>query len=41
MEFFREVIRVADCEPGEILFVGDDVENDYEGARRAGLEPSY
>jgi putative hydrolase of the HAD superfamily len=37
-EFFREVIRVAECEPGEILFVGDDVENDFEGARRAGLK---
>ena len=38
LEFFRELTRVADCEPGEILFVGDDFENDYEGARRAGLQ---
>jgi putative hydrolase of the HAD superfamily len=37
--FFREVTRVADCEPGEILFVGNDFENDHEGARRAGLRP--
>ena len=36
-EFFAEVMRVAGCEPGEILFVGDDVENDYEGATAAGL----
>jgi putative hydrolase of the HAD superfamily len=36
-EFFQEVTRVAGCEPGQILFVGDDVEDDYEGARRAGL----
>ena len=38
VEFFREVARVAGCDPGEILFVGDDVENDYEGARNAGLK---
>ncbi len=36
-EFFREVVRVAECEPGEVLFVGDDVENDYEGAAAAGI----
>jgi putative hydrolase of the HAD superfamily len=36
-EFFREVARVADCQPDRILFVGDDMEGDYEGARRAGL----
>lgn len=38
LRFFREVIRVAGSEPGEILFVGDDVENDFEGAKRAGLK---
>ena len=36
-EFFREVIRAAGFEPRAILFVGDDVENDYHGARAAGL----
>jgi putative hydrolase of the HAD superfamily len=36
-EFFREVARAAGCGPGEVLFVGDDVENDYEGATAAGL----
>jgi putative hydrolase of the HAD superfamily len=36
-EFFREVVRAAGCEPGEVLFVGDDVENDFEGAAAAGL----
>ena len=35
-EFFREVVRVAGCEPREVLFVGDDMENDYEGATAAG-----
>jgi putative hydrolase of the HAD superfamily len=38
-EFFREVVRVAGCDPGEILFVGDDIENDYEGATAAGMNP--
>ncbi|MFO0804808.1 MAG: HAD-IA family hydrolase [Gemmataceae bacterium] len=36
-EFFQEVIRVAGCAPCDILFVGDDVENDFFGARNAGL----
>jgi putative hydrolase of the HAD superfamily len=36
-EFFAEVVRVAGCAPGEILFVGDDLENDYEGATAAGM----
>jgi putative hydrolase of the HAD superfamily len=36
-EFFREVVRLAGCEPREVLFVGDDIENDYEGAVAAGL----
>jgi putative hydrolase of the HAD superfamily len=36
-EFFREVVRVAGCEPGGVLFVGDDLGNDYEGAAAAGL----
>ncbi len=35
--FFAEVRDRAGCEPGEILFVGDDVENDYEGATAAGF----
>jgi len=36
-EFFREVTRVADCEPEQILFVGDDIDNDYHGATAMGL----
>jgi putative hydrolase of the HAD superfamily len=36
-EFFAEVVRVAGCPPGEVLFVGDDFGNDYEGATAAGL----
>src|SRR6478736_3784360 len=37
-EFFRAVVRRAGCEAGEILFVGDDRANDYEGATAAGLQ---
>jgi putative hydrolase of the HAD superfamily len=37
-EFYREIGRAAGCDPSEILFVGDDAENDYEGARSAGLK---
>ncbi|MDB5312268.1 MAG: dUMP phosphatase [Gemmataceae bacterium] len=36
--FFREVIRTAGCGPHEMLFVGDDIDNDYEGASAAGLD---
>jgi len=37
-EFFQEVIRQAGCEPREVLFVGDDRDNDYDGSRAAGLQ---
>ena len=36
-EFYNEVVRVAGCEANEVLFVGDDVINDYEGALAADL----
>jgi putative hydrolase of the HAD superfamily len=36
-EFFREVVRAAGCAPEEVAFVGDDLENDYQGATAAGL----
>ncbi len=35
--FFAEVMRIAQCEANEILFVGDDLVNDYEGAIASGL----
>ncbi len=35
--FFAEVARVAGCPAKEIAFVGDDWENDYDGAAAAGL----
>jgi putative hydrolase of the HAD superfamily len=36
-QFFAELARRLQCEPGEILFVGDHLGNDYEGASAAGL----
>jgi putative hydrolase of the HAD superfamily len=38
IEFFQNIVRVAGCEPRAVLFVGDDIENDYLGASAAGLE---
>ena len=36
-EFFAAVCRVVGLPAGRILFVGDDRDNDYDGARSAGL----
>jgi putative hydrolase of the HAD superfamily len=35
-QFFRAIERALDLPPGNLLLVGDDVENDYLGARAAG-----
>lgn len=35
--FFDALCRQAGAAPAEVLLVGDDEENDYHGARRAGL----
>lgn len=35
--FFQRVIEEAECSPQQIAFVGDDVENDFRGAERAGM----
>jgi putative hydrolase of the HAD superfamily len=36
-QFFEELARRMQCQPAEILFVGDHLNNDYEGAQAAGL----
>lgn len=36
-QFYSALCRTLGLSPCEVLFVGDDVENDYEGARAAGL----
>ncbi|VTT99975.1 Haloacid dehalogenase superfamily enzyme, subfamily IA OS=Singulisphaera acidiphila (strain ATCC BAA-1392 / DSM 18658 / VKM B-2454 / MOB10) GN=Sinac_5298 PE=4 SV=1: HAD_2 [Gemmataceae bacterium] len=37
-EFFAEVVRLSGCDARQVAFVGDDVENDFDGARAAGLD---
>jgi putative hydrolase of the HAD superfamily len=37
-EFFAAMVQQAGVPPDQILYVGDDPVNDYEGARAAGLE---
>ncbi len=36
-QFFAELARRLECEPGELLFVGDHLDNDYMGAGAAGM----
>lgn len=36
-EFFAALARAAGCEPTQVLYVGDDVQNDLHGATAAGL----
>jgi putative hydrolase of the HAD superfamily len=36
-QFFAELVKREGCRPEEILLVGDDLRNDYHGARAAGL----
>lgn len=35
--FFARVCEATRCEPGEVVFVGDDLENDYLGATVFGM----
>lgn len=37
-EFYTALCRQAGSSPEQILYVGDDLINDYEGARAAGLQ---
>jgi putative hydrolase of the HAD superfamily len=36
-EFFEALCRAVSCPASEVLYVGDDRANDYDGASRAGL----
>jgi HAD superfamily hydrolase (TIGR01549 family) len=40
-EFFERVIHEAGCSPGEIVYVGDRVDNDVLPAAAAGLVPVH
>lgn len=35
--FFAQLCAALECEPGEVLMVGDSPRSDYEGARAAGM----
>lgn len=35
--FFQHAAQLVGCDVGEMLFVGDDYDNDYQGATAAGL----
>ncbi len=35
--FFAKLCEMLGCEPGEVVYVGDDYGNDFVGARDAGL----
>lgn len=39
--FFREVIRAAPCDPGEIVYVGDRLDNDLVPAKAAGMRTAF
>lgn len=41
IDFFREVERITDSRPDELLMVGDDFENDVAGAQAAGWQAVY
>ena len=36
-QFFEAVVRAAGCAAGDVVFVGDEAANDYEGAITAGM----
>jgi putative hydrolase of the HAD superfamily len=38
-EIFRYALNKLNVQPEEALFIGDSVQYDFEGARRAGLRP--
>lgn len=37
-DFFMTAVKSMDCEAGEVIMVGDDVESDVIGALRSGIE---
>lgn len=39
--FFRAVIRAASCEPDQIIYVGDRLDNDLKPAKAAGMRTAF
>jgi HAD superfamily hydrolase (TIGR01662 family) len=41
LAFFREVISAAPCDAGQILYVGDRLDNDLRPAKAAGMRTAF
>ncbi|MCH8840713.1 MAG: HAD-IA family hydrolase [Planctomycetes bacterium] len=41
LHFYRALAAAADCQPAEILMVGNDFQNDILGAQQAGLQTHF
>ena len=39
--FFRAIIRAASCEPDQIIYVGDRLDNDLKPAKAAGMRTAF
>ncbi|MGF6889605.1 HAD superfamily hydrolase (TIGR01662 family) [Nocardia sp. GAS34] len=39
--FFEKVVEVAPCEAGQIIYVGDRIDNDVAPAKAAGMRTAY
>jgi FMN phosphatase YigB (HAD superfamily) len=39
--FFREVISAAPCDAGQIVYVGDRLDNDLRPAKAAGIRTAF
>jgi HAD superfamily hydrolase (TIGR01662 family) len=39
--FFRSVAQAAPCQPGEIVYVGDRIDNDLKPAKAAGMRTAF
>ena len=39
--FFQQALRLLDLPPSEVLMIGDDLENDVQGAQQAGLRGAF
>lgn len=39
--FFRAVAAAAPCQPGEIVYVGDRLDNDLKPAKAAGMRTAF
>lgn len=40
-QVFQQLVGQLQCDPGDIVFVGDNIEDDIQGAAAAGLQPVW